>query len=284
MTRAIRIGVVLLSFIFMGIAIFYYGRGALSEILISDRMSDFIDKVDRHKAKMERKLIIFDLDDTVFMSSQILGTPTWFYNMVNILRHSGAAEHEAYSIVNAIDRIVQEEVVIMPVEQATLSAIRSWQSMGATVLGVTSRHKDLATITAQQLNTIGLQFSSSYFSCVEKTWNHDDTAFVRGVLYAGGSLTSDTLFNRLFDSMADCGAEHQMIGHANDQQRYITIFAKAAKNLRLDYIGIIYGGALRSRIFDLAEAKRQLLNLEARLEIPIIPHEYRGIFVDENAF
>ena len=79
-------------------------RHSASEMIISDRMSEFIDAVDRSTTKDAHKLIIFDLDDTLFMSKEILGTPTWFYHMINILRQRGAAKSEAYNVMREIDR------------------------------------------------------------------------------------------------------------------------------------------------------------------------------------
>ncbi len=283
MARAIRIGVVLLA---LGLTIagvyFFYGTET-SEILVSDHMNEFIDSVDRHPAKNERKIIVLDLDDTVFMSSTLLGTPTWFYNMVNLLWQSGAAKYEAYGVVSAIDKIVQDKTPVVAVEQATLSAIRTWKELGMTVVGITSRQLDLGSITTRQLSQIGLNFNSSYFACVEDAWEEDDKSFINGVLFAGNSLNKGLIFARFLDRIRDCGLEIDLIANADDQQRYVTEMAKVAKKNRVDFIGIIYGGALVYREFDFAIARDQLIDLEHRSKISIVPDEYRRFFIDENS-
>jgi len=281
MARAIRIGVVLLILgLTIGGVYFFYGTET-SEILVSDHMNEFIDTVDRHPAKNERKIIVFDLDDTVFMSSTLLGTPTWFYNMVNLLWQSGAAKYEAYGVVSAIDKIVQDKTPVVAVEQATLSAIRTWQELDVTVVGITSRHQDLSNITARQLNQISLNFNSPYFSCVENAW--EEKSFVNGVLFAGNSANKGLIFARFLDRIRDCGLEIDLIANADDQQRYVTEIAKVAKKNRVDFIGIIYGGALVSREFNFSLAKEQLIDLEHRSKISIVPDEYRRIFIDESS-
>lgn len=278
MARAIRIGGVVLACGLAAIIFMFFYRTNKSEVLISDQMREFVDTVDLSSVDREKKLIIFDLDDTVFMSSQLVGTPTWFYNLINLVRQSGAAKYEAYAVVSRIDRIVQEKIQVVAVEQATLSAIRTWQKLGATVIGLSSRPADLSHITKMQLRQIGLEFSSPYFSCVSKEWQEPGGAFIDGVIYVDDHLTKVEVFGHFYDRLMDCGMDVDLIAHADDQQRYVSEIAAIAKKKRVDFVGIIYGGALSSRTFDLQRANRQLLELEAALSEPIIPDEYRPIF------
>lgn len=281
MARTLRIGVVLLVCGLLAIWIAFIYGGKRSDILISDRMSEFIDTVDRHTAKFENRLIAFDLDDTVFMSSLLVGTPTWFYTMINLMRQRGAAKYEAYSVASKIDKAVQARVNVVVVEQTTLSAIRTWQDLGAVVVGMTSRPVELVQTTKAQLDQIGLRFSSPFFSCVESKWDNTGGAFFEGVLYLTGWRSKSEVFSHFSDVIEDCGLDIDLIAAADDQQRYVVEISKLAERLRTDFIGIIYGGALSSRKFDLEVAKRQLINLEASLDAPIIPDEYRTIFANE---
>jgi hypothetical protein len=283
MAHLIRNGFLLLVSGLAFFLIYYFYWTVESEIIVSDHMSDFIDSVDRHKAKNEKKLVVFDLDDTLFMSSQILGTPTWFYNMINLLRQSGAARHEAYDVVVAMEKVIQDKVHIVPVEQATIIAIRSWQKEGAmTLLGITSRPAELVQITKRQLSDIGLLFSSPYFSCVEESWGEGNGIFSDGVVFSGNKLAKDRSLFRFIDKVRNCGMHVDLIAHADDQRRYVTKVSKFARKNRIEYIGIIYGGAFSSRAFDFAEAKKQLLNLEDSINITIIPEEYRPIVFNDR--
>jgi len=280
MARVIRIILVLSILGFGFVAFHFFNSTVESEILVSDHMKDFIDTVDRNKVKNENRLMIFDLDDTVFMSSQILGTPTWFYHMINLLQLSGAARHEAYEVVIAINRVVQEQVAVVPVEQATLSAIRNWQKESY-VVGITSRSRDLAQITKAQLDQVGLSFSSSRFSCVESLWQDPDGDLIDGVLYADGNAKKDSALFNFVRQIQSCGIEVKLLAQADDQHHYVIKGAEFAKRHRIAFVGIIYGGALSSRMFDFAEAKSELLSLEAYLGTAIVPREYRQIFLNQ---
>lgn len=259
---------------------FYYGR-ARSDIIISDRMSEFIDTVDRHLSRSSHRLILFDLDDTVFMSTELIGTPTWFYTVINLLRQKGAAKFEAYEIVRKIDKMVQERVSVVAVEQATISAIRNWQNSGAVVVGMTSRPDDFYPVTKAQLQQIGLHFWAPVFPCIEKGFENHEGSFRDGVIYITNLESKSDIVARFLELGEACGMDTRLIAAADDQQRYVTEIGKLASNSRTDFIGIIYGGALADRNFDLGEAKRQLLNLEATLDNHFIPDEYRTIFARE---
>lgn len=281
MARTVRIGAVLLVCGLVAVWSMFIFRGKRSDILISDRMSEFIDTVDRAKAVYEKRLIVFDLDDTVFMSSQLVGTPTWFYTMINLMRQRGAAKFEAYSVATKIDRFVQDKVSVVTVEQATLSAIRNWQELGAVVVGMTSRTVDFVAVTQAQLRQIGLSFSSKFFACIERNWDVTSGSFVNGVLYQTGWQSKAKVFAHFCELVETCGMDVELIAAADDQHRYVAEIARAAEKHHKDFIGIIYGGALSLRKFDLSIAKRQLLGLEASLDTPIIPDEYRTIFAGE---
>jgi hypothetical protein len=281
MALTLRVVVVLLACGLLALCYSFIFRSSQSDILISDRMSEFVDTVDRSKSPIQNKLIVFDLDDTVFMSSLLVGTPTWFYTMINLMRQNGAAKYEAYAVARKIDEAVQERVKVVAVEQATLRAIRNWQEAGAVVVAITSRTVEFAAITDAQLKQIGLAFSSKYFSCVEERWNKTDGAFINGVLYLTAWQTRSEVFNQLSDLIEECGFETELIAAADDQQRYVTEISRIATKRGIDFIGIIYGGALSYRKFDLSIAKKQVLGLEASLDAPIIPDEYRSVFAVE---
>jgi hypothetical protein len=281
MARTIRMGVVLLACGLLAMWIAFIYKGNRSEILIGDRMSEFVDTVDRHQAQYENRLIVFDLDDTIFMSSLLVGTPTWFYTMINLMRQKGAAKNEAYRIATRIDKVVQDSVSVVAVEQATLSAIKTWQSLGAVVVGLTSRPVDLASATHTQLKQVGLEFSSSHFSCVMEKWDNKGGAFVDGVLYLTDLRTKGEVFSHFSETIAECGLEIDLLAAADDQQRYVMEISQIAEKRRADFIGIIYGGAVSSRRFDVNLAKSQLINLESSLGVALIPDEYRTIFAND---
>jgi len=262
----------------LGMASVVFFRHNTSEMIISDRMSEFIDAVDRSAIKDAHRLIVFDVDDTILMSAEILGTPTWFYHMVNILRQSGAAKSEAYNVMREIDRSVQEQSKVIAVEQATISAIRNWSYEGAHLIAITSRPHTFAEITNKQLAKLGLEFSSPYFSCIEQKWSVGLGSFIKGVIYIDFNHNRSAVFAHFFELAQRCGMIIDLVAHADDQVRHVSEIAKFAQESRRGFVGIIYGKALSTREFRLAEANRQLYELEQQLGQEIIPDQYRKIF------
>jgi hypothetical protein len=276
----VSVAVLLIAFLCFGLMFFFFNNKAKSEVLISDRMSDFIDAIDRTKINKKNQLIIFDLDDTVFRSSLLLGTPTWYYNMVNIMRQNGAAQAEAFLVVGDIDRIIQENVAVVAVEQATLSAIKNWQESGTVIVAITSRPASFHDVTNAHLLQIGLKFEAPLFKCIEDLWQNESSKFENGVAYTGKDQTKDELFVELYALATECGLAVELLGQADDQQRYISKIAKFAADKDLNYIGIIYGGALSRIEFNIVEANQQLHELETTINRSIVPNEYRRMFAN----
>jgi len=264
----------------LGVASIVFFHRNSSDVIISDSMSEFIDAVDKSSTKESNRLILFDLDDTVLMSSQILGTPTWFYHMVNILRQSGAAKSEAYNVMREIDRVVQDQIQIAAVEQATLSAIRNWSHQGAHLFAITSRPPSFSEITNKQLEYINLEFLSPYSSCIQQKWPAGFGAFANGIIYVDFHHNRAEVLAQFFELAQRCGMIIDLVAHADDQVRHVSEIAKFAHEARKGFVGIIYGRALSSREFRLAESNKQLYELEQKLGHKIIPDQYRKIFAE----
>lgn len=278
----LSVAVLLCALLSFGLVYFLFSKKAKSEVIISDRMSEFIDAIDQSTVKKDKQLIIFDLDDTVFQSSSILGSPTWYYNMVNILRQNGAASFEAFHVVGEIDEVIQENIKVVSVEETTITAIKTWQNLGATVVAVTSRPSSFQNIIADHLLQIGVQFNAPIFKCVENSWDSSLGVFKNGVIYAGKNFSKDEAFIKFYEVAAECGLTVELLGQADDQQRYVSKISKFAEDHHVNYIGIIYGGALSRTEFNIAEANQQLRELEIALKRSIIPESYRSIFINAH--
>lgn len=282
MTPAIRIVMILLAFGLGAIGVYFFCNKASSEILISDQMNEFIDAVERKKYRPKHKLILLDLDDTVYMYKELLGTPTWFYNMVNLIRQSGSAKYEAYEVVRQVEKFIQKKATVIPVELATINAINMWQSLGAVVAGVTSRIRDDMEVAHNHLSQLSLGFRSSYFSCIEKSWGKNKGAFTNGVLFVGDKANKGEVVRDFVKTLKSCGAKINLIAYADDQQRYVNEISLVAKNNHTDFIGAIYGKALSNRVFDFSLAKEQLIDLEDKLGAQVVTNEYRHIFFKQQ--
>lgn len=255
----------------------YYFKGNKSEIIISDSINDFVDKVDSLPFLPPEKLILVDIDDTTFQSTKLIGTPTWYYHVYNVIRQNGASKFDAKKIVGHIDKRVQEHIDVIATEDAIISAIHRWQDQGVLVIGITSRPGTFAHITERQLRDVGLDFSRTSFACLEQEWDKNWGDFLNNILYVGDLLTKAKVADSLVRTAKLCGYPIRLIAQADDQQRYIREGAKIAEINNINYVGIIYDRA-RSRVFDLKKANDELLELEAVLDLQIMPDRFRNLF------
>lgn len=255
----------------------YYFKGNKSEIIISDNINDFVDKVDSLPFLPPEKLILIDIDDTIFQSTKLIGTPTWYYHVYNMIRQGGTSKFDAKRIVGRIDKKVQEHIDVVATEEAIISAIHRWQDQGVLVIGITSRPGTFAYITERQLRNVGLDFSRTMFGCLEDEWDKNLGDFIGNILYVGDHLTKAQVSDSLVQTAKVCNYPIGLIAQADDQQRYIREGAKIAETNSINYVGIIYDRA-RSRVFDLKKANDELLELEARLDIQIMPDRFRDLF------
>lgn len=279
MARPIRYSIVLILSV-VGLGLIVLTKKPSSELIISDHMSEFVDAVDRHRARPENKLILIDLDDTAFHAVNLVGTPTWYYNMLNIIRQSGVAKNEAYLVMNRIDEFIQERTQVALIELATARAIVTWQKQNVVVIGLSSRLKHMKENTERQLKSVGLQFTSPYFACMEKLWPSDEGEFAQGVIYVDNFSNKGKILGKALDLLISCGMHLDLVAQADDQQHYVVEISKLVRKRNLDFIGIIYGGVFRTRNFDLHQANQQLFDLEAAAATKIIPDEYRHIFMN----
>jgi hypothetical protein len=255
----------------------HYFKGLNSEVIISDRIAEFVDSVDSAVFLPEEKLILIDIDDTLFQSAQLIGTPNWYYHLLNMVVQAGVSKQEAQKIVGRIDKVIQENIHVELIEEATLAAINRWQEQGAFVVGITSRSGFFADVTEKQLAQIGLNFSHSRFACLEENWDKNQGDLQNGVLYVGDRLTKGAVVGHFISLLEFCGFEIRLLAAVDDQARYINQSAEVAKKNGLNYLGNIYGRA-SSRGFDLRQAIEEVLELEAQLHARVIPDRFRHLF------
>lgn len=278
-----NIYIFLLSISTIALSIFIYfnfSHSIISEVIISDTINEFIDQVDKIKVNNHKKLVVIDIDDTLLQAQGNLGTPTWFYTMVNKLRQKGASKAEAHEIMSKIDQIVQEQIDIQSIDEAIILAIKSWQKKKSLVIGITSRSSDFINITNKQLKTLQIDFDSNLFSCVENNWsNSEQGVFSKGILYVKEGFNKGEIFANFFNMLTNtCGVSIDLIAQADDQEHYIKQISSIAESHNTNYLGIIYGKAITQRIFALTKANEELKELEKKLNLEIIPKKYEMVF------
>lgn len=250
-------------------------------IMESDSISEFINATEELIKKQPHTLVVLDIDDTIYQSKTAIGTPSWFYGMVNKLRAHGVTRERAYKVVDAIDREIQPHIAVLAVEQILIDAVNDWQRRGIKVIALTSRTDNLSSITREQLKSVGIDLSDKTFSCVDEQWQRKDAYFSGGVLYVN-ELTKSQVLEHFLEKLKACGDNVNAIAHVDDQKKYVQQIHDLAQLRKLSFIGLVYGGAVNARQFDMQIATMQLFELEESLKTSLIPDDVRTVFSEQS--
>jgi len=182
-------------------------------------------------------LVLLDIDDTLLIPTQTLGTDVWF---IYRLKHYQAQENDwllaldkALADWEAIRHLTQVKIV----EEGTDKIISQLQKNHVTVMGLTTQGLALATRTIHQLNSL-------HIDLLKTAPSHEDHYFMnqQGVLYRQGILfTSGTVKGmallKLLDKI-DYRPRH--IVFINDKEAHLRDVEKSVLAKGMDFIGLRY--------------------------------------------
>ncbi len=260
------------------VGIWHVSSTPKSLLIDSDQIANFIDDTESLLLTKPNTLIVLDIDDTIYESAMQLGTPTWFYGMIRHLREQGIKRERVSTVLSDIDFKIQPHMRVNVIENELVDAIASWQKRAKRVVALTSRPDFLASATQNQLSSVGIQFHDPIFPCIEARWNKGHGAFINGVLHVN-ELRKSSVLEHFIDALEKCGGEVNAIAHADDQKKYVREIEELAQKRKLDFLGIIYGRAIHKREFDIHKANQELEQLEADLQIQLIPNDLRPFFI-----
>ncbi len=182
-------------------------------------------------------LVIFDIDNTLMMTSQQLGSDQWF------CKRSADYQAKGLSFQEATDKALSEWVAIQsitrvkPVETGGPEVVRRIQRQGYTVIGLTTRGLGLSTRTVEQLHSIGIDLSQT-------APTQEETFFkaTRGVLFRGGILfTAGTDKGvSLFRFLDRLDFTPKSIVFINDKTTHLEEVEKAARARGIEFLGLRY--------------------------------------------
>ena len=103
-------------------------------------------------------IVFWDLDNTVLQSKYHLGSDQWFCQLLSLAIQQLGHSNEVINQVIAIYHSVQERILSIPVEHATLKIIFLLHEIGIPQGVVTARGQFLRDATMRQLDEIGIFF------------------------------------------------------------------------------------------------------------------------------
>lgn len=184
-------------------------------------------------------LILLDIDDTLIVSKQMLGSDPWFEHRWKSYRDEGL------SLSDALEKSVAEWVIMCHltqteiVEPGTETLIQKLQREGNLVMGLTSRDFSLATRTRTQLREHHIDLSHSapcpkdHYTCID---GHG-VLYRHGILYTSGRCKGEALF-KICEQM---GFTPKRILFINDKLSHLQDIEKSAQEKGVEFIGLRYG-------------------------------------------
>lgn len=136
-------------------------------------------------------MAIFDLDNTVFRETQMLGTDEWYEDVAFQIGHADAPFANKEELHRVNDKIKRSsQMKLMEVETPAL--IERLQRRGVITIGLTARHPNLASPTVAWLNHFGIDFTRRSFSDKRfRFWKdmglNRDFAFFEGIAFVDGA-------------------------------------------------------------------------------------------------
>jgi len=177
--------------------------------------------------------VLFDLDNTLVESIQHLGSTQWG----DYISEKFSKEEK-----NTLWVRIKPHLKMRLVDEAAPDLIKSLQSQGIVVLGVTSRGERLSDYTHHQLNNFNISFT-----ILEGT--------DRGVIFCS-TLKKSAIFQNCLSRISQ---RPKRIIFLDDKHHHVFDLEDAFKNSDIEFIGIRFGGCdARVKAFDPSIAELQM--------------------------
>ncbi len=182
-------------------------------------------------------LVILDIDDTLLLPVQTLGTDVWFRYRIKQNEAAGMAPRAAFERALSEWEAVRHLTKVKIVEEGSEKIVEDMQKNQIKVMGLTTQGLALATRTVQQLCSLGIDLAKSAPS-------KEDCYFINelGVLYRQGILfTSGTPKGQALLKFLDQIHYHPShIVFINDKAQHLIDIEEALKGKKIEFIGLRY--------------------------------------------
>lgn len=197
--------------------------------------SDSIQSIEQYV--QEDTLVIFDIDNTIAMPKGTIGSDQWFGHLIR------QAIKEGFEGQHAVDHIlptyceVQNAIDLRPVENCTVSYIKSLQERNIPAIALTARSMPLVFRTVKQLKNIGIDFThnSLYQRAISERLDHH-WMYKNGIIFCGRN-GKDAVLTAFFDLI-----DHwpKRIIFVDDKLKYIEQITQSFESHGIECVGIRY--------------------------------------------
>jgi len=182
-------------------------------------------------------LVLLDIDDTLLLPVQTLGTDIWFIDRLKEHQFSGLSKSEALDKTLAQWEAIRHLTKVKIVEPGTEEIVAQLQAQKIPVFGLSTQGLALATRTLMQLLSLGIDLT--------KTCPCDkDVYFMngQGVLYRNGLLfTSGTPKGKALRTFFELiGYKPQHIVFINDKKAHLLDVESEVEAMGIPFTGLRY--------------------------------------------
>jgi phosphoglycolate phosphatase-like HAD superfamily hydrolase len=183
-------------------------------------------------------LILLDIDDTILIAPQMLGTDEWLYHQTQEREKIGISSPDAFIKSLAEWEAIRHITAMELVEPGINAVIHSLQALGFPVMGLTTQSITLAIRTAHHLKEHQLDLSlSAPFSenhCLKI--NRRNVFYIDGILFTSGASKAESLF-ALCDKI---GYFPKRILLIDDKGSHLKDMERAAEARQIEFVGLRY--------------------------------------------
>lgn len=183
-------------------------------------------------------LVILDIDDTLLIPTQTLGTDVWFLYRIIENEKLGLPKKKAFERALAEWEATRHITQVKLVEIGTDTIIDNLQKQNLMVIGLTSQGLALATRTVQQLNDLNIDLIRTAPSKEDLYFNNG----AHGVLYRQGIIfTSGTKKGKALLTWLDTNDLHpERILFINDKLTHLRDVEEDIEARGINFIGLRY--------------------------------------------
>lgn len=137
-------------------------------------------------------IVLLDLDNTVLVPRQMLGSDMWFEHFVNASTQARLSTSFAREAARALTIEVMDLAKVDLIEPVTPALIRQLKQKGVPVFGLTARSEVYLSMTNDQLRHLGIDFSQATLPR-DTHWVTGRVQLHDGVIYTGGTNKGEAL-------------------------------------------------------------------------------------------
>lgn len=189
----------------------------------------------------EETLVLLDIDDTLLLPVQMLGSDEWFLRHMQDIENKGLTKHLALERCIADWEAIRHITKMRVVEEGTEQIVSKMQEEGVSIMALTTQGMALATRTVQQLADAGFNLLRTA-PCADDFYialAHHGVLYRKGVLFTSGTDKGAALFHFL-DSIHYTPARIVFI---NDKASHLKEVENTALKRGVEFIGLRYAFA-----------------------------------------